>query len=483
MDLKKATISGMGWSFVESIFKQGTNVIIAIILARILSPVEFGLVGILMIFITISQTIVDSGFSSALIRQSICTDEDYSTVLLTNLSISIGLYALMYVVAPFIAAFFNEDALNQLLKVIGIVLIINAFGIIQRVQLVRELNFKKQAWISFIASFISGIIGISAAIYGMGVWSLLIKIILEQLVEVLILWGTNKWKPIIIFSITSFKSLFGFGSKLMISGIIDSIFRRVFYFVIGKYFNVATLGYYTQADQLGNLPVQNLTRTIQRVSYSSLSKVKDDMKNLKNHFRTITNLVMLISCPLMLGIAAMADTIVIVLLGERWAPAIPFLRLMAITGMLYPLHSLNLNIIQIKGRSDIFLKLEIIKKILIIPIILIGIKWGIMSMLYGMLILSFFVFFINSYPSGKMLQYPGHEQIRDILPSFFVGCFIFILILMMNNIFDKGTMVLFISQILIGIISYFIILELFQFTEYIKLRLYIISFYNKSIND
>lgn len=478
-DLKTATMTGMVWSFVETTLKQGTNVIIAIILARLLSPADFGLLGILMIFITISQAITDSGFSSALIRQKICTDEDYSTALLTNLGISIGLYVLLFFGAPFISAFFNEDAITQLLRVIGVVLILNAFGIIQRVQLTRDLNFKKQAGITFISSIISGVLGIGTAIYGMGVWSLLIKTISQQFIEVILLWLTNNWKLILTFNRGSFKSLFSFGSKLMISAIIDTVFRRLFYFVIGKYFNAITLGYYTQADHLGNLPAQNLTRAVQRVSYSSLSKVKDDEEKLKINFRTHLKAVMLISFPLMLGIAAAADTIVLTLLGEQWAPAIPFLKLMAITSMLYPLHALNLNIIQIKGRSDIFLKLEIIKKILVIPVIFIGIKWGVISMLYGLLIVSCIAFFLNSYPSGKMLKYPGYEQIRDLLPSFFIGCFIFILILMMNNIFDKGTFELFISQVSIGIIAYFAILELFRFSEYLKFRTFLIGLLKK----
>tara|TARA_Y100000588_G_C14266246_1_gene930022 strand:- start:663 stop:2108 length:1446 start_codon:yes stop_codon:yes gene_type:complete len=478
-NLNYLIVKGIIWSFNGNILKQGINIIITIILARLLSPIEFGIIGIIMIFISISQRIVDGGFSSALIRKKKCTENDYSTVFLSNLGISIFLYFLLYIFSSHIGLYFNENIISTLLKVLGFVIIINAFGIVQRVQLRRDLNFKKEALITFYSSISGGVIGIGAAIYGLGVWSLLIKTMSQQLVEVLILWISNKWTPIMTFSKQSFKSLFAFGSKLMISDIIDAVFKKLFYFVIGKYYNPIILGYYTQADNLGKIPSENLNRTIQHVSYSSLSKVKNDPEKLKDHFSIFLKAIMLISFPLMFGIAAAADTIVLVLLGEQWSPAIPFLKLMAITSSSLPLHSLNLNILKIKGRSDIFLKLEIIKKMLIIIIVFSGIMWSIMTMLYGMLILSFIGFFINSYSSGKMLKYSSLKQIKDILPAFFLGCFIHILLLLMNNLFDKITFV-FLSQIFIGIIAYFFILEFFKFAEYLKLRNLLINFIKKT---
>lgn len=467
--LKNKTVSGLLWSFVDNFANLGISFIVGIILARLLSPREFGLVGMLTIFIAISQSFIDSGFSQALIRKKNPSQVDYSTVFYFNLIIGIICFLILFFCSGLIARFFKEPQLKSLVQVIGLSLIINSFTIIQRTILTKRIDFKLQTKISIIASIISGIVGIGMALTGYGVWSLVIKTIVMYLMTSILLWLWNKWKPILIFSLQSFKELFSFGSKLLISGLIDTIYRNVYYLIIGKYFSAQELGYYTRADQFNALPSSTLTTVIQRVSYPVLSSIQDDKERLKAAYKKIIRSTMLITFVLMLGMAAIAKPMILTLIGIKWEPCIIYLQMLCFVGMFYPLHAINLNMLQVQGRSDLFLRLEIIKKSLAVPIIIVGIFLGIKAMIFCMFFLNLIALYLNSYWSGRLIGYSFLQQIKDILPSFLLA------VIMSTVVFAEGLLPLsllplLIIQLITGAILTFGFCEVFNFKDYIYIK-------------
>ena len=470
MTLKQKTISGLIWSFTDSIAGQGITFIVGLILARLLSPKEFGLIGMLTIFIAVSQSFIDSGFSQALIRKQDCTQADYSTVFYFNIVVGVFCYILLFACANSIGNFFHEPILKQLIRVLGLALIINSFTIIQSTLLTKRIDFKLQAKISVIASFVSGIISIYMAYTGWGVWSLVALTLLKYAINSLLLWLWNKWKPILVFSQKSFKELFSFGSKLLISGLIDTIYRNVYYVVIGKYFAAVELGYYTRAEQFKSLPSANLQSIIGRVSYPVLSTIQDDIPRLRETYKKIIRSTMLITFVLMLGMAAVARPMILTLIGVKWEPCIIYLQMLCFVGMLYPLQALNLNMLNIRGKSDLFLRLEIIKKALAVPVIIVGVMWGIKAMILGMIFLSLIAYYLNSYWSGRLIGYSFLEQIKDIFPSFLVA------VIMSAIVFAEGLLVpltplpLLIIQLITGAVLIFGLCEVFHFKDYLYIK-------------
>jgi O-antigen/teichoic acid export membrane protein len=421
MSLKQKTLNALGWSFIESFANQGIQFIAGIVLARLLTPKEFGLIGMIIVFTAISESFIDSGFSNALIRKNDCQQEDYSTVFYFNLAVGILLYLVLFISAGSISKFYNEPKLIDLIRVLSINVIISSLGMTQRTILIKNINFKLQARISIIASVISGVTGISMAYMGLGVWSLVWRTLCQSFVMVVLLWIWNNWKPLLVFSFKSFQEMFSFGSKLLISGLIDTIYKNVYYLIIGKYYSAVDLGYYTRADNFKKLPSVTLTSIIGRVSYPVLSSIQDDNEKLKAGYKKLIKCTMLISFVSMIGMAAVAEPMIRTLIGAQWLPSVPYLQLLCFAGILYPLHALNLNMLNVKGRSDLFLKLEIIKKILVVPTIIIGVYFGIKVMICGIIVNSVFAYFLNSYWSGKLINYPMKEQVADIMPSFLMA--------------------------------------------------------------
>jgi len=470
MGLKGKTVNGIIWSFIDTFAGQGIQFIVGIVLARILSPREFGLIGMITIFIAISQSFIDSGFSTALIRKKDCTQHDYSTVFYFNLSIGIIMFFILFFGANAISSLFNEPELKKIIQVLGIVLIINSLTIIQRTILIKNIDFKLQARISVLASIGSGLIGILLALKNFGVWSLVGQQISRQALNSFFLWLWNKWRPLLIFSIKSFKELFGFGSKILISGLINTTFQNVYYLIIGKYFSAIELGYYTWAEQFKNLPSRNLTAIIGRVSFPVLSSFQDDNNQLRANYKKLISVVMFITFILMMGMAAIAKPLVLVLIGEQWIPSIIYLQMLCFVGMLYPLHALNLNILNVKGRSDLFLKLEIIKKVLAVPIIIIGIFLGIKIMIVGIMVNSLIAYYMNSYWSGKLINYSVKEQLKDIVPSFLIALTVSVIVYLFNYFLPFNNLLKLVLGISLGAIVTFTISETLKFDSYLYLK-------------
>jgi O-antigen/teichoic acid export membrane protein len=419
--LKRKTIKGTAWSFIDNIVGSGIAFLVGLVLARLLAPEEFGLMGMITVFIAVSTSIVDSGFSNALIRKTNIQRIDYNTTFYFNLLVSAVMYGVLYVVAPFISDFFHQSQLVSILRVLAWILIINAFAIVPRTVLVRNVDFKTQTRVSVIASLSSGIIGIGMALTGMGVWSLVGQQLSRQFLNTLFLWIYVHWLPAWEFSVASFKEMFGFGSKLLLSGLINTIYLNIYTVIIGRIYNSAILGQYTQADRFSTIFSSNLTSVVQRVSYPVLSSIQDDPERLRAAYRRVIKTTMLITFACMLGLVAIAKPLIVILIGGKWLPAVQYLQIICFAGMLYPLHAINLNMLQVKGRSDLFLRLEIIKKIIgILPIIL-GIFCGIEIMLWGGVFTSFISFYLNSCYSARLIGYSTWSQVRDILPAFSVS--------------------------------------------------------------
>ena len=353
-----------------------------------------------------------------------------------------------------------------MLKVLGLGLILNGFGIIHRTILIKNINFKLQTKISLIASLSSGVIAILMAFWGYGVWSLVALTLSRFGLSSLFLWILTKWKPLRVFSKKSFKELFSFGSKLLLSGLIDTIYNNIFYLIIGKYYSPIQLGYYTRAEQFQALPSQNLSGMISKVTYPVLSSIQDDIPKLKLAYRKIIRSTMLIAFILMLGMAALAKPMILVLIGENWLPAVIYLQMLCFVGMFYPLHALNLNMLQVQGRSDLYLRLEIIKKILSVPIIILGVFYGIKTMIFGMIINTIIAFYINSYFSGKMLGYSSLQQLKDISPSFIIASLVGGGVFILNFLGIKSVLLLLIIQVITGAILTVVICELTRFSDY-----------------
>jgi O-antigen/teichoic acid export membrane protein len=470
MNYKQKTVNGLIWSFTDNISSQGIQFIVGIVLARILSPHEFGLIGMLTIFIAISQSFIDSGFSQALIRRNNCSAQDYSTVFIFNMVVSLVCCFLLILIAPYISSFFNEPQLNSLLKILSLGLILNALSLIQRTILTKELNFKLQTKISVIASLLSGIVAIIMAYFGYGVWSLVALTLCRYGLTTILFFLWLKWKPVLKFSSKSFKDLFAFGSKLLISGLIDTIYRNIYYVIIGKYFSTNDLGYYTRADQFQSMSSTNIQGVISRVSYPVLASMQDNLVNLKIAYKKLIKYTMFITFILLIGMAAVAKPLVIVLIGEKWLPSVTYLQMLCFIGMLYPLQALNLNMLNVQGRSDLFLRLEVIKKMLAIPAIIIGIFFGIKIMIVGMMINSVIAYFLNSHWSGKLLNYSSFEQLGDILPSFILALIIGVLVFLIDFYLNISPGIILFLQISLGFILMIALCEITKFKDYLYLK-------------
>ncbi|MCG8411256.1 MAG: MOP flippase family protein [Bacteroidales bacterium] len=470
MTIKKKAVDGLFWSFIDSIAGQGIQFIVALILARILSPNDFGLIGMLAVFIAISESFINSGFSQALIRKQSCTQKDLSTVFYFNLIVAVIFYGILFISSKSISVFFNEPKLQSLIKVLGLSLILNSISLIHRTLLTKELKFKLQARISVVTSILSGAVAIGFAYNGFGVWSLVILSLCRFGINSLLLWFWSVWRPVLVFSLKSFNELFAFGSKLLLSGLIDTIYRNVYNLVIGKFFSAKQLGFYTRADQFKMITSQNLQSIISRVSFPLLSQIQDDTERLKVTYQKLLKSTMFITFFLMLGMGAVAESMIVTLIGEKWLVSVEYLQLLCFVGMLYPIHALNLNILNVKGRSDLFLKIEIIKKIIEVPVIVIGIFWGIKIMIIAMIINSIIAYFLNSFWSGKLIAYPAKEQLKDIFPSLIMALSVNLFVFVLGNCLDLSPLLLLIVQVATGVIITILICELIRFEEYLYIK-------------
>jgi len=468
MELKQKTLRGVSWSFVDNFGTRFVQFLVGLVMARILSPREYGLLGILTIFVSFSSILMDSGFSLSLIQKKECTDRDYCTVFYFNVAASLVLYAFLYAVAPWIATFFHEGSLVPLVRVFSLMLLVNATATVQRVILSKKVEFKTQAIISLTASVLSSAIGIVLALRGFGVWSLVVRMLCESAFVSILFWVLGSFRLSLIFDIPAFREMLSFGSKMLASTVIDRGYEEAYKVVIGKFFSVRELGYYTRAIQFSDIPSSGFTNIVQRVSAPVMAQLEPE--RLKPAYQRLVTTVTFVVFAMMLGMAGAADNIVLVLVGAKWAPVIPYLRLLCLATALYPLHALNLEVIWIRGMSGLFLKLEIAKKIMIVPVIGLGILYGVKAMLGGLVGTSVLSYFIDSHYSGRLINYSTWAQILDLTPLTLVTGGMGIFVYLLGVLLPLGHLPLFFVEIGSGAAFVVVVSELSRLRPYMELK-------------
>lgn len=462
-------MKGVAWSGIDNIVQFGVTFVVSIVLARLLSPDDYGLIGIVGIFTAVCTQLINGGMGSALIRTKDATDEDYNTVFIVNLLMSFVLYALVFCGSPFIADFFHREELTDLTRVASLGMIIGALALVQRTRLTKRIDFKTQTKITLMASISSGIIGIAMALAGCSVWSLVAQHLSSQVLSTILLWHFNKWVPSLSFSRESFHRLFGFGWKMMLSGLLDTVWKELYQVVVGKFYSPATLGQYTRAKHFSILFSSNLTSVIQRVTYPVLSNIQDDKERMVAAYRRIIKTTMFITAICMFSLGAISEPLIYCLIGSKWHEAATYLPLICIGGALYPLHAINLNMLQVQGRSDLFLGLEIVKKIIGVIPLAVCIIYGILPMLYVNLVTGVICYFLNSHYSGKLLGYSSWMQLKDITPSFGVAIIIAICIYFLKYLPITNWVILPL-QLVLGTIVFFVLCHATKREEYIEIK-------------
>ena len=479
MGLKDQAISGVLWSSIGKFSSMGIEFIVGIILARLLTPQEFGLIATIVVVIALSQVFINSGFSQALIRKQDCTQKDYSTAFFFNFAVGVFLFAILNVTSGPISRFYSNPELKPLIQVLGIGLIISSFTLIQSTKLIKRIDFKLQTKISVIASLISGITAVIMALRGFGVWSLVVKSLIKQVITSILLWSWNRWKPDWVFSLQSFKALFSFGSKLLLSGLIATFFSNIYYIVIAKYFSAANLGFYTRAELFINLPSQNISDVITSVGYPVLAKLQHDPDQLKSAFKSIMTSTFFVVSILMFGMAAVSHSLVLTLLGEKWKESIFFTQLLCFVGLMYPLNSININLLNVVGRSDLYLKLQLIAQLISIPIIVVGVFLGIKFLIYGICFNSFFAYFYFSKVSSKFSGYKFTEQVADLLKPFLLASFMGVIVFLVGYLTSFKPLFTLILQVTVGMAIVFLCGELFRLKEYMVIKSIFVQKYRK----
>lgn len=464
MSLKQKALSGIVWTFSQQVGVQGINFVVQIVLARLLSPEVFGLIAMIQIFMAIGQTLMDGGMASSLIRTKNPDQADYSTVFFINLFSSIVIYLILFFTAPYIALFFDQPLLTMVVRIYTISFIIQALVGVQTTRLTKEMNFKLQMYMRIPSTICGGIVGIVLAYKGFGVWALVWMQLVTTFLWMLQHWFKTDWRPSLIFDKQKFKDHFNFGYKLTLSALVTAVYHNSYTLVIGKLFSTVQLGFYNQANTLRVFPVRNINAALQKVTYPLFSSIQDDNEKLKSVFRRITSIVFFVTTPIMFFLAGVAEPLFRFVLTDKWLPAVPFFQILCISTIFYPQSIYNLNIIVAKGRSDLHLKLEIIKKSISLLFLLLIIPFGIWGAIYAQAIGLFVHFYVNALYSGRMIKYSMKEQIRDLLPIMILSTLILCLMLIGDYLFVKFVLNNDLWRIIIASFIYF---SLFLTTSFV----------------
>lgn len=450
---KKKVVSGFVWKFSERITAQLISLVVSTILARMLSPDDYGVVAMVMVFITIANVFVSNGLGNALIQKKDADNLDFSTVFYVNILMGIVIYIVLFFTAPYIASFYQMDVLCLIIRVLGIRIVVAAVNSVQQAYVSRNMLFKRFFWSTLFGTLVSGVVGIIMAYMGCGVWALVTQYLVNTCTDTIVLWFTVKWRPELRCSIKRAKDLFSFGWKILISSLIDTGYNQLRSLIIGKKYTSVDLAFYNQGDKYPAFLVVNIDAAITSVLFPLLSQNQDDKKSVKNLTRLSMRVSSYIIWPIMVGFAAVAEPFVRVILTDKWIDAVPFLRVFCITYALWPVHTANLQAINALGRSDLFLKLEIIKKVVGIAIIIITMPFGPFAMAIGMLVGGIISTFINAFPNKFLLQYTYIEQVKDILPSILMSFAMWACISFVSY-FEFTDITTLLIQVLLGISIY-----------------------------
>lgn len=461
-NLKSKAISGMLWSGIQRFGRVVVLFVGNLVLARLLTPDDFGYIGMLMVFIAIANTFVDGGLGAALIQKKEPALEDYSTVFYWNLVLAIILYILLYFYAPFIALFYNLPLLSDILRVQGLVLIVNAFSIIQNNHLVKNFCFKKLACLNLTGASFGVVAGIIAAYSGMGVWSLVILNLSTSIWLTLFLWLTTKWYPQWCFSIKSFRQLFHYGGLILLSSLVETIYNNLQSLIIGRVFSARTLGFFTQAKKMEEVPVSSLSQVVNEVTFPLYAQVQDDKQRLKNGIQKSIRAITYINFPLMILLVIIAPGLISLLFTEKWNDSIPFFQILCIADMLFTVNTTNVSAIKATGRSDINLYTQFVKKGIGLILITVGLFFGIWGLMFAWIADMFTHFFINAFSLGRLIGYGIGAQIKDVYPQYLLAIFVGVGVYYGTSLLQIHYIYLMILQIIVFLSFYMILSYLFR---------------------
>ena len=454
-NLKSSAVNGAIWTGIEKFSRQAVQFVIGIILARVLSPDDFGVIGMLAIFIAIAQTFTDSGLSSALIQKKDRTEVDCSTMFFFSIGAGVLFYLLLYATAPLIADFYNMPVLTDVTRVVALSIILSGLTAVQNARLTIDLRFRTLSLIAIISMVVTGATGLALAYSGWGVWALVFQALAGQIVTSVCTWYCSRWMPKLEFSMTSFKQLWGFGSKLLVSGLINTIYGNLYTLVIGKKFSSAEVGFYNRGNHFALLPAQTVQDMAIKVNFPILAKMQDDDERLLGAYKKLLTVPLYILYPVLVCMAVTAEPLVIVLIGEKWLPCVPIMQVLCIGYMFTPLTHINLNLLYVKGRTDLVLKLEFIKKPIAFLILFASIPFGIIVMVIGKAIYEFIAFSFNCYYTGKILNYGEWKQLKLLLPTF-INCAIMAAVIYLSMLPFTLPIVKLCVGVSVGLISYWL---------------------------
>ena len=467
-NLRNKTLKGVGWTATQSVVSHGVGFIIGIILARLLSPEAYGMVGMVMVVQAILGIFVDGNFGASLIRKPTVTEEDYNTMFWMTVGMSIVAYAVLFATAPFLSRFFNAE-LTSLARVLGLTMVIGSLSATQGAKMTKEINFKPFTYSQVISSILGGIAGVVCAFCGLGVWALVVQNMLASILSVSYLCTVSPWKPSFSFSVESAKYMWGFGWRLTLSNLIGAIWTRIYVLVVGKFYALEALGQYTRARSYAELLSVNLTNVVERVSYPALSNIQEDSKHMISVYRRMIKVTMFVTTVSLFFLAAIAKPFIVCLIGEKWLDAARYLPYICIAVSLYPLWAVNKSMLKIVGRPDLYMRVFILSKLLDVGPILIGIFYGIMPMLIAVIFARIVAFFIYTYYVGREVEYSTKMQMADVMPSYIVAMCVAVSVYFLKFL-PLSPFIILPIQLTLGVTTFFIICEIFKPYEYIELK-------------
>lgn len=456
MNNKRSVFSGLFWKFNERILAQGVSFIVSIVLARLLMPEDYGVVAMVNVFITIADVFVVSGFSTALIQKIDANKTDFSTILYCSLLVSILIYGVLFVAAPFIARFYNEPILCNVIRIFSLRMPLAAYNSVQHAYVSRHMLFKKFFFSTLIGTLISGVVGIVMAYMGFGVWSLIAQYMTNSIIDIIVLSFTIEWKPQLLFSFESAKILMNYGWKVLIADLIGTVYNQMRSLIIGKFYSSADLAYYNRGKKFPELITINVDGTISSVLFPAMSNFSNDKTKIRDIVRRSMRITSFVVFPLMLGMATVAKSLVIVLLTDKWIKAVPYLQIVCISGAINSVCNTNLQAIKAIGRSDIVLKLEFIKKPIGLLMVILSVRYGVMAIAATLLIYGVYAALVNMAPNKKLIDYGIPQQISDLLPATVLSLLMCFVVFLVGNI-SLPIVVKLILQIVIGSAFYIIV--------------------------
>ena len=480
-NIKTTVLSSLVWRFGERCGAQGISFLVTIILARLIEPEAYGTIALINVFINILSVFIDSGMGSALIQKKDADDLDFSSLFFFNIGMCSILYIILFFSAPFIARFYNNEELILLIRVVGLFLIISGIKNVQQAYVSKHMLFKRFFFSTLGGTLVSAIVGIVMAYAGMGVWALIVQSLSNALIDTVILWITVKWRPILQFSISRVKVLLAFGWKLLCSSLLDTVYNNLRNMIIGKLYSAADLAYYNKANSFPNLIVNNINSSINSVLFPAMSSVQDQRETVKSMTRRSITVSTYIMAPLMIGLAFVSEPVISLLLTDKWIMCVPYMRVFCITYMFYPIHTANLSAIKAMGRSDLFLKLEIIKKVIGVIVLLVTMKYGVMVMAYSLLFTSVTSQILNSWPNRKLLEYSYIDQLKDIFPSIVLALIMGVLIYFIQWLKISRILIL-CMQVLLGAFIYIAFSKILKLEPYLYIVNLIKSYFTKKDN-